>query len=66
MDTIETKEFVHCREVFLAVGLVGNRTPRTAVANYDKACSWTMKRLGFIIATADHWYLPILMMSVAN
>ena len=44
MDTIGTKDFVHCSEVSLAQGLVVDHAHPTIAASYDKALLWTMKK----------------------
>ena len=43
-DTIETKNFVCCREMSLAQGLVVDNAPPTIAASYDKALLWTTKK----------------------
>ena len=45
VDTIRTKNFIHCSKVSLAQGLVVDHAPPTIVASYDKALLWTTKRI---------------------
>ena len=44
VDTIGTKNFVRCSEVFLAQELVVDYTPPTIAASYVKALLWTTKK----------------------